>query len=185
MSQVREPATHDDLPFFRYHPDPLATGSIRASAGTCACCERGRGWVYTAAFYTAHDVTGPFCPWCIADGSAAERFEGDFADSYGLDGVSEDVLHEVTRRTPGFSAWQDPHWLVHCQDAAAFVGEVGYAELTEHPEALEELRSEIRLMGLYDEEQIEHFLTRLGGDATAMLFRCTVCGAHLAYVDAS
>ncbi len=81
------------------------------------------GWIYTATFYTAQDVSGRFCPWCIANGSVAERFAGDFTDSYGLDGVSEDVLHEVTRRTPRFHAWQDPHWLAHCQDAAAFLGE--------------------------------------------------------------
>ncbi|MFF8531888.1 CbrC family protein [Streptomyces sp. NPDC015532] len=76
---------------------------------------------------TGHRVTGHrrFCPWCIADGSAAERLAGEFADSCGLDGVGEDVLHEVTRRTPGLSAWQDPHRFVHCQDAAAFVGEAG------------------------------------------------------------
>ncbi|MFF1401384.1 CbrC family protein [Streptomyces sp. NPDC058287] len=24
-------------------------------------------------------------------------------------------------RARGFHAWQDPHWLVHCHDAAAFV----------------------------------------------------------------
>lgn len=30
-------------------------------------------------------------------------------DSYGLDGVSEDVPHEVARRSPGFHAPQDPH----------------------------------------------------------------------------
>ncbi|MEY2249279.1 CbrC family protein [Streptomyces sp. BF23-18] len=60
-----------------------------------------------------------FCPWCIADGSAAERLAGEFADFCGLDGVGEDVLREVTRRAPGLSAWQDPHRFVHCQDAAA------------------------------------------------------------------
>ncbi|MFF9757620.1 CbrC family protein [Streptomyces sp. NPDC014344] len=173
------------LPFFRYHPDPLASGSIRAAADTCACCKRSVGWIYTATFYTAHEVNGRFCPWCIADGSAAERFAGEFTDSYGLDGVSEDVLHEVTRRTPGFHAWQDLHWLVHCQDAAAFVGEVGYTELVAHPEALAQLRADMRLDGWHDENQLEHFLTHLGDGATAMLFRCTVCGAHLAYADAS
>ncbi|SNX88584.1 hypothetical protein SAMN06272735_9048 [Streptomyces sp. TLI_55] len=173
------------LPFFRYHPDPLASGSIRAAAETCACCKRNRGWIYTATFYTAQDVSGRFCPWCIADGSAAERFAGEFTDSYGLDRVSESVLHEVTHRTPGFHAWQDPHWLVHCQDAAAFVGEVGYTELAAHPEALEQLRADMRLDGWHDENQLEHFLTRLGDGATAMLFRCTVCGVHLAYADAS
>jgi hypothetical protein len=30
------------------------------------------------------------------------------------------------------------------------------------------------------EDQLEHFLTHLGDGATAMLFRCTVCGTHLA-----
>ncbi|MFJ8650115.1 CbrC family protein [Streptomyces sp. NPDC093546] len=173
------------LPSFRYHPDPVTSGSIRASAQRCVCCERATGWIYTATFYTAKEVGGRFCPWCIADGSAAERFAGEFTDSYGLDGVGEDVVHEVTRRTPGFSAWQDPRWLVHCGDAAAFVGEVGYTELAAHPEALDQLRADLRMEGWRDETRRERFLTSLGGDATAMLFRCTVCGAHLAYIDAS
>ncbi|MEU8874093.1 CbrC family protein [Streptomyces javensis] len=173
------------LPFFRYHPDPVASGSIRRADERCACCERSTGWIYTASFYTAHEVDGPFCPWCIADGSAAERFEGEFADSYGLDGVSDEVLYEVTRRTPGFRAWQDPHWLVHCRDAAAFVGEVGYTELRAHPEALDQLRADMRIGGWHDGSRLERFLTHLGEGATAMLFRCTVCGAHLCYADAS
>lgn len=173
------------LPVFRYHPDPVASGSIRASAEKCACCDRDTGWIYTAGFYSAEEVSGRFCPWCIADGSAAARFAGEFCDSYGLAGVGEDVLHEVTRRTPGFHAWQDPRWLVHCQDAAAFVGEVGYTELAAHPEALDELRAEMRLDGWHDEKQLEQFLAHLGRTATAMLFRCTVCGTHLAYVDSS
>ncbi|MEU4085009.1 CbrC family protein [Streptomyces aureus] len=174
-----------DLPSFRYHPDPVASGSFRASTEVCACCGRATGWIYTAGFYTAQDVSGRFCPWCIADGSAAARFEGEFSDAYGLDGVSAEALEEVTRRTPGFSAWQDPHWLVHCGDAAAFIGEVGHAELARHPDALDGLRSELRLSGWHDEGQLETFLTNLGIDATAMLFRCTECGAHLAYADAS
>lgn len=173
------------LPSFRCHPDPVASGSIREAAETCACCQRDRGWIYTATFYSAREIDGRFCPWCIADGSAAERFGGEFVDSFGLDGVSDDVVHEVTRRTPGFRAWQDPHWLVHCQDAAAFVGEAGYAELAAHPEALAQLRDDLRLEGWSDEDRREQFLTHLGESATAMLFRCTVCGSHLAYVDAS
>ncbi|CAM5360203.1 hypothetical protein SVIOM342S_09125 [Streptomyces violaceorubidus] len=166
-----------DLPFFRYHPDPLASGSIRASAESCACCGRNTGWIYTATFYSAQEVSGRFCPWCIADGSAADRFAGEFTDSYGLDGVSDEVLYEVTRRTPGFHAWQDPHWLVHCRDASAFVGEVGYTELAEHPEALDQLRTDLRIGGHHDEIQLERLLTHLGEGMTAMLFRCTVCDA--------
>ncbi|MCX4614679.1 CbrC family protein [Streptomyces mirabilis] len=174
-----------DLPAFRYHPDPLASGSIRESAETCVCCNRAMGWIYTATFYTSQEVSGRFCPWCIADGSAAERFAGEFMDSYGLDGVNEEILHEVTRRTPGFHAWQDPHWLVHCHDAAAFIGEVGYSELAARPESLDQLRQDLRMDGWHDPAQIEQFLTHLGEGATAMLFRCTACGTHLAYADAS
>ncbi|MEU6091780.1 CbrC family protein [Streptomyces sp. NPDC047085] len=159
------------LPFFRYHPDPIASGSIRASGETCARCNRATGWIYTATFYTAQEVSGRFCPWCIADGTAAEQFAGEFADSYGLGGVSEETLHEVTRRTPGFHAWQDPHWLVHCHDAAAFLGEVGYTELAAHPEALEQLRLDLRLAGWYDAAQLERFLTHLGDGDTAILRR--------------
>ncbi|MEU9879257.1 CbrC family protein [Streptomyces phaeochromogenes] len=86
---------------------------------------------------------------------------------------------------PGFHAWQDPHWLVHCHDAAAFLGEVGYTELVAHPDALDHLRLDLRMSGWHDAAKLEHFLTHLGQGASAMLFRCTVCGTHLAYVDAS
>ncbi|MFJ8210561.1 CbrC family protein [Streptomyces sp. NPDC096033] len=120
----------------------------------------------------------------LKDGASWEK-SGEFTDSYGLDGVGEDVLHEVTRRTPSFHAWQDPHWFVHCHDAVAFVGEVGYSELAAHPEALDQLRTDLRLDGWHDETRLELFLTSLGDGATAMLFRCTACGTHLAYADAS
>ncbi|MGW1591375.1 CbrC family protein [Streptomyces sp. NPDC002386] len=173
------------LPFFRYHPDPVATGSLRQSHESCVCCDRSTGWIYTASFYTARTLDGRLCPWCIADGSAARRFAGEFIDTYGLDGVHEDILREVTQRTPGFHAWQDPHWLVHCQDAAAFIGEVGYTELTAHPEALDQLRTKMRLAGWHDAQHLDQFLQGLGHGATAMLFKCTVCGTHLAYTDAS
>lgn len=39
-----------DLPYFRYHPDPVGSGFIRASAEPCACCHRSMGWIYTATF---------------------------------------------------------------------------------------------------------------------------------------
>ncbi|RLU79740.1 hypothetical protein CTZ27_36545 [Streptomyces griseocarneus] len=173
------------LPFFRYHPDPVTSGSIRESTETCARCERATGWIYAATFCTAQDVDAHFCPWCIADGSAAERFEGEFTGSYRLDGVSAEILEQVTRRTPGFHAWQDPHWLVHCNDAAAFIGEVGYTELAAHPDALDQLRTDLRIDGWHDAAQLENFLAHLGHGASAVLFRCTSCDTHLAYADAS
>lgn len=175
------------LPVFRYHPDPVATGAITASGEPCVCCGRRTGWIYTATFYTAQDVAGRVCPWCIADGGVAERFEASFLSGDGLDDVAPEVLDEVTRRTPGFSAWQDPRWMTHCHDAAAFLGEVGYNDLAARPEALEQLRQDLRLDGGWrDERRLEAFLIHLGnGGASAMLFRCLHCGHHLAYTDAS
>ncbi|MEU8541762.1 CbrC family protein [Streptomyces sp. NPDC048717] len=181
----RAAAASTEPPFFRYHPDPVATGSIRESTEECACCHRRTGWIYGAVFYSAQDVSGRFCPWCIADGSAAERFAGEFVDTYGLDGVDEENVREVTRRTPGFSAWQDPHWLVHCGDAAAFVGEADHTRLASHPEALDRLRVDLRMGGRHDPARLEEFLTGLGGGVSAMLFRCLHCGTHLAYADSS
>jgi uncharacterized protein CbrC (UPF0167 family) len=99
--------------------------------------------------------------------------------------VDERTRDEVTHRTPAFHSWQDPRWLVHCRDAAASLGEVGYAELAARPEALERLRTDLRSEGWHDAKSLEVLLTRLGEGATAMLFRCTVCGTHLAYVDGS
>ncbi|MCP4306259.1 MAG: CbrC family protein [bacterium] len=37
----------DELPSFRYHPDPIATGSIRPSdEAVCRRCSRNRGFIY-------------------------------------------------------------------------------------------------------------------------------------------
>ncbi len=63
------------LPVFTYHPHPLETGAIKASDATCECCSKARGFVYTASIYCADEVEC-VCPWCIADGSAAEKFDG-------------------------------------------------------------------------------------------------------------
>jgi uncharacterized protein CbrC (UPF0167 family) len=144
------------LPTFRYHPDPVATGSVEASDAECPCCERARGHVYVGPVYAEDELVG-LCPWCIADGSAAERLGAGFAD---VDGdVPDEVRTEIGERTPSFTGWQQERWLVHCGDACAFLGRMGQAELVEaiHPD----------------------------GDLTAYRFRCLHCGAHLAYTDAS
>ncbi|MFB7512725.1 CbrC family protein [Streptomyces sp. NPDC056144] len=120
---------------------------------------------------------GRFCLWCMAEGSAAERFAGEFAGSVGLDGAGEDVVHEVTRRTPGFRAPQDPHRFVPCQTAAAFVGEAGCSEPAARPDALARLRTEMCPHGRRDQTRLEQLLTHLGESGAAMLFRCTVCRA--------
>src|SRR5215475_3171681 len=112
------------LPKFRYHPDPVATGSIVLSEKTCSCCVERRGYIYVGPVYSEQDVEDELCPWCIADGSAAEEYEATFVDPDGIgnygewDEVEEHVIEEVSQRTPGFSGWQQERWWTHCNEAA-------------------------------------------------------------------
>ncbi|MGW2651633.1 CbrC family protein [Streptomyces sp. NPDC001393] len=50
--------------------------------------------------------------------------------------------------------WCSRAGLTHCNVAAAFVGEVGYTELTAHPEALDQLRLDLRMSGWHDASQL-------------------------------
>ena len=114
------------FPDFPYHPDPRGTGSIVASTIPCALCGHAYGYVYVGPVFAADDmIDGPFCPWCIADGSAALRLQVEFTDVRNED-VPDDVpgrvLDEIAERTPGFSGHQQEHWLYHCADGAAFIG---------------------------------------------------------------
>jgi uncharacterized protein CbrC (UPF0167 family) len=168
----------EPLPAFRYHPDPLATGSIAPSEATCQCCGQVRGYVYTGQPYARAEIEF-LCPWCIADGSAAEAFDATFTTTdRAADDVPPAVLDEVERRTPGFSGWQEERWMFHCGDAAEFHGPVSWEDVEQLPSAVEAL--------LADEWPAE-FLPNMSvdGDLTGYLFRCRHCGTHLAYADIS
>jgi uncharacterized protein CbrC (UPF0167 family) len=174
-----------DVPTFRYHPDPVATGEVITSDDPCRCCGRQRGFIYTGPVYSEEEVVEELCLWCIADGSAATLFEAEFTDVANVpDDVPRPVLTEVLTRTPGFSGWQQERWLFHCADAAAYLGKVGYEELQAVPEALEMVRQENAHFPWTDEEH-ENYLRTLTpiGEATGYLFQCLHCGTHLAYTD--
>lgn len=113
-----------ELPKFKYHPDPLATGSIEASDEACECCGKSTGYIYSSILYAEEEIEF-ICPWCIADGSAAKNFDGAFIDDYPLinAGLTEDVVSEVCGRTPGYNSWQQEQWQSHCNDACEFHGD--------------------------------------------------------------
>src|SRR5262249_31272305 len=86
------------LPTFRYHPDPVASGSVSASDETCPCCDQARGFLYTGPIYSEEDVEA-VCPWCIADGSANEEFDATFVDSEAFaDGIPDAAIEEICER---------------------------------------------------------------------------------------
>lgn len=173
----------EPLPEFAYHPDPVGTGSVEPSDVVCASCGRQRGYIYAGPVYAVEELDNCLCPWCIADGSAAQRFDATFTDDHDM-AVGSDVRATVTTRTPGFNAWQQEHWMFHCGDGAAFIGVVGAKELQAYPDAVEMLRHEHDEYG-WPEEQVEQYLSAMDkdGQPTGYLFECRHCGTRLAYSD--
>lgn len=176
-----------DLPTFRYHPDPITTGSVKVSSARCLSCEQSRGYIYSGPIYTEQEFDETICPWCIADGSAARRFAATFTDIGGNEpgDVPRAVLEEIGFRTPGFESWQQDHWLYHCADGCAFLGRAGRQELAAYPGVLDMLIHEHDEYGWTEGEAMAYIDSLdVNGDATAYVFRCLVCGAHLAFSDA-
>jgi uncharacterized protein len=181
-----------ELPAFRYHPDPLATGMIVQSGGDCVICKQGRGYLYTGVPYCVEEVDEEsICAWCIADGSAHEQFEAEFVDAasigtglVGTGPVPTEIVEEVAYRTPGFSGWQQECWFTHCGDAAAFLGAMGAPELRAlEPGAVEAIRAST---GLDEGATWDEFFAALDRDGSprAYVFRCLHCGQFGGYTDA-
>ncbi len=179
----------EPLPSFRYHPDPLATGVVRAAPDTpCLGCNRLRGYVYTGPAHTAKNfmLSHCVCPWCIADGTLARQFGAGFNDAGTLADVPDAVRLEIEQRTPGFERWQDGDWPSCCGDAAAFLGAAGAAELgADLSPAATAVREVLREDYELSASDLEEFFDALDkeGMPTAYVFRCLHCGAYHAEVD--
>ena len=171
------------LPSFKYHPDPVATGSIEESQAKCVCCGKSRGYIYAGPVFCEEELHECLCPWCIADGSAHERYGAAFTDSACIDGnLDPAIVDEVAHRTPGFSGWQQERWLACCNDAAAFLGRAGRQELESNwPEAIPSIQADSGFEGA----EWQGFFRTLDrdGSPTAYVFRCLHCGRHLGYWD--
>ena len=109
-----------ELPKFTYFPDPIKVGSIEASEKSCECCGEKRGYIYKGTMYCRDNVEA-LCPWCIHNGSAAEKFDGAF-NNFGSEEdevdepceLAENVAVEISCRTPGFATFQEEDWQMHC-----------------------------------------------------------------------
>jgi uncharacterized protein CbrC (UPF0167 family) len=177
---------------FRFSPNAYELGFFVAEPLVCSCCARAREWRYRGSFYTrVSDVR--LCPWCVADGSAARRFDGSFSDWLGIDGVpiepnepltvDEDAAREITDRTPSYPSWQQEEWRSHCGLPCAFIGFVGVDDLPgllSDPVFARDVDGGVGFPG----DVVRSYLRR-DGDLAGYLFRCVVCEAHRLHVDAS
>ncbi len=176
-----------ELPRFKYHPDPEGTGSIVPSVDACQVCGKVRGLAYQGQPYSNTELE-VICPWCIADGSAHEKFGAEFIDREAVGGygrwtrVPRTVVEEVAFRTPGFNGWQQEQWFTHCEDAAEFLGPMGKEELDSiGHEAIAVIQRESGCTG--DEWNSYYRTLNKHQRATAYLFRCRHCGQFGGYSD--
>jgi len=167
---------HETLPHFNYHPDPLKTRAIVRSDASCACCGEVRGFIYAASVYSKHELDKKLCPWCIADGSAAAKFEASFTDDDPLlrKGIEKSIVAEVTQRTPGYSSWQQETWLSHCDDACEFHGDASVKEVAD---ATSEAKREWIFEPKLSETNWQNITSRYSpdGDPAIYKFVCRHC----------
>lgn len=179
-----------ELPTFKYHPDPIKTGSVKPSDEVCECCKQKRGFIYEGALYSASNVEH-ICPWCIADGQADRMFDIEFASISPpildpkkppkLD-VAGDAITELLHRTPGFASFQETRWPVHCSDFCEFHGLATVGEFNSMSAAEKErLTREEMLDGSYIEE------CQVGNDAEELhyffKFVCRHCAELMFQID--
>ncbi len=171
-----------DLPHFKYNPDAIKHDIIRMQTNLCPVCQETREYVYDGPFFAEETVEG-ICPWCIHDGRAAKKYNGEFIDAASAEEVDdEEKLEELTERTPCYTGWQQEKWLSHCDDYCAFKGYVGWSEIKAFREELDDDIEEIMDDFGYTEEQLREKLINNSG-MQGYLFQCLHCGQHRLTVD--
>jgi len=173
----------EPLPVFRFHPDPVATGSVVPTDRACRCCGRCRGFGYALRPYTARDLPddAPICPWCIADGSAARRLACEFVSDAEPVGDAE-TRRELFERTPGYLSWQGERWLTHCGRPCAYLGEPDAARFRSYaPAFIRVVAAENAFMEFWEGRQEAY---EPGGSVAVYEFACLSCGTIRLGLDA-
>ena len=149
---------------------------VKPSAAECACCGLARGFIYVGPVYAIANLRECICPWCIADGKAAEKFSASFVDDHPLleAELPEAVVDEVHLRTPGYVSWQQEQWLAHCGDACEFHGDASVEDVAN-------ASSDTMAHWLATYEQVEEGWRQAttgyqpGGDSALYKFVCRHC----------
>lgn len=171
-----------DFPFFKYNPNTLALGIVKAEKASCAVCLQIREYSYEGPFFSKTEVS-TICPWCIKDGSAAKKYTGEFQDPDSCDPVSNpDYLDELIHRTPGYSGWQQERWLSHCDDFCALIAFVGWTEIKHLKAELKDDLDDIKTEYGLTQEELEKYLLNNSG-MQGYLFQCLHCGKHRLTID--
>ncbi len=170
------------IPEFKYNPNAEKLGIIKRQKTKCPVCNKERDAVYEGPFYTSEEIEG-ICPWCIKDGSAAKKYDGEFQDAASCDSVNrQEYLIELTTRTPGYSGRQQERWLSHCGDFCAFKNYVGWTDIKGLNDELTNDLDGIKTDYGLTQEQLEKSLQK-NGSMQGYLFQCLHCKKHRITVD--
>lgn len=167
-----------DLPKFKYHPNLYEGDKVTWADGVCECCGKKVG-AYIENMYCMEEVEC-ICLNCVANGKAAEKFDGDFIEQVEKRVSDPEKTDELLHRTPGYFSWQGEYWLTCCDDYCAYIGEVGTKELEEMGIA-DEVIEEYEARGEY--QDIRENLVKKGW-ISGYLFQCLHCRKYHLYVDA-
>lgn len=173
------------LPTFKYYPDPVGNESIIEKLAVCPCCEKPRNYMYTGNIYCVEEIE-EVCPWCIADGSAAEKWDAGFIEDGYCKNISPDILEEINSRTPGFETWQGSRWLFSETDAMLFRGEVDGGKLVSEGNT-SKIRAVLKAVNEYGWGWTKDNVSKhiKGSDMSIYLFEDKDTGEHRAYFDLS
>lgn len=169
------------LPKFKYHPNLYNSNIVTFKNGICQCCGK-EVKAYIDSMYSEEDIDC-ICLHCVADGSAAKKFDGTFIQ-YAEQVNNPVAIEELEKRTPGYESWQGEHWLACCDDYCEFIGDVGTKELNNMGIAEEVFDEYEKKYNYGDIEWIMQNLTAFGPVA-GYLFKCRKCGKYHLYVDMS
>ena len=169
------------LPHFIYHPDPLSTGAfVEGEAKLCPSCGKESTIYYNLMPYCIDNIKN-LCPFCIANGLAAKKFDAEFVQDAEWQGELDSEKNQLLYcQTPGYSSWQGENWLSCCQDYCAYLGTVGTRELKAMGIA-EQVLADYEERGEY--QDIEEYLVK-DGSLCGYLFRCLHCQKYQIGVDA-
>lgn len=150
--------SEEKLPIFRYLISPASHPSLIEKIGRCICCNQNRRIFYNGPTYSTDFEIIEVCPWCIADGSAATKwdvtFNDGFVDNEGVPqfGIDECFHDEIEGRTLGFISAQGNHWMYGKSGPMQFVGEVNYQVLLaeNNPRKVETVRETLSSIGSDD-----------------------------------
>ncbi|MDP4144334.1 MAG: CbrC family protein [Bacillota bacterium] len=139
----------------------------------CPVCNQETDYVYEGPFYSVSDVDD-ICHWCIKNGMATHKYDGEFQDIASCEEVEKrEYVDELVHRTPGYMGWQQEVWLSHCGDFCAFEKYVGWEDIKDMLDELDDDLKEIsRGYGL-SRLELEK---ALGRGLQGYLFKCVVCG---------